>query len=411
MPGVLPFLTAARKKTALANKMKNMREKLEKISKERQNFNFALTIGASLEQQHYDQRETTSDVNEAKIFGRDGEKKEIIDILSASRWENGTMILPIYGLGGMGKSTLAQLVYNDTQFKQYEHLAWVYVSQEFDLKKIGRSIISQLSVDGSLQNLDTLQMISQCLNKLLPGRKILIVLDDIWEEDASELDKLKHMLHVEKKGSMADVLITTRSESIANKICTSKPHKIQPLDDSVCWDIIKNYSGFKEKSNKVKLEQIGLDIAKKCRGVALAARGLGYMLNTEDLAGWSEMNKNDIWNNESTDVLPSLKLSYERVLPILRLCFSYCAIFPKGHEISEDDLIYQWISLDFIKKPSDGKKYIKQLLGMSFLQHSKLPSVSISGETCYFHIEILCFHILYTIHCLYKSCIYTMYYS
>jgi hypothetical protein len=109
--------------------------------------------------------------------------------------------------------------------------------------------------------------------------------------------------------------------------------------------------------------------------VPLAAHALGYILNTEDLAGWSEMNKNNIWNNESTEVLPCLMLSYEWMLPILRLSFSYCAIFPKGHNINEEDLIYQWISLDFIERPSDGKKYIKQLLGMSFLQYSKLPSV------------------------------------
>jgi hypothetical protein len=65
----------------------------------------------------------------------------------------------------------------------------------------------------------------------------------------------------------------------------------------------------------------------------LAVQAIGYILNTEDLDGWSEMNKNNIWNNESTEVLPSVRLSYERMLPILRLCFSYCAIFPKGHDI------------------------------------------------------------------------------
>jgi hypothetical protein len=40
--------------------------------------------------------------------------------------------------------------------------------------------------------------------------------------------------------------------------------------------------------------------------------------------------------------------------PELRMCFSYCAIFPKGHNIAEDDLIHQWIALGFIK-PSNGK--------------------------------------------------------
>lgn len=336
-----------------------------------------------MEQQHYDQRETMSDVNEATILGRDEEKKEIIDMLSASHWKDGTRVLPIYGLGGMGKSTLAQLVYNDTRFKQYEHQVWVYVSEVFNLKTIGTSIISQLPAVAGNHNANTLQVIHQCLNNLLAGKNILIVLDDIWEEDDSELEKLKQMLHVDKKGGMVDVIVTTRSESVAQKICTDEPLKIQPLKDDVCWDIIKRSSGLKDKRNDEKLEQIGLDIAKKCRGVALAAQALGYMLKSKDPGDWLEMNNSDIWNesfgvdsSQQMKVLTSLKLSYERMLPILRLFFSYCGVFPKGHDILEDDLIHQWFALVFIKKPSEGKEYIKQLLEMSFLQHSKLPSVS-----------------------------------
>ncbi|GJN10487.1 hypothetical protein PR202_ga28585 [Eleusine coracana subsp. coracana] len=383
MPGRCSCLTVAHKKMVLANKTKNMRKKLRKINEERQNFDFTLSIGTSLEHQHYDHSETTTVRNEAKIVGRDKEKKEITDLLSASCSNDGTMILPIYGLGGIGKSTLAGLVYNDNQFKQYDYRVWVYVSQVFNLNKIGRSIISQLPAEADQQNTNELHMIYQCLDNLLPGKKILIVLDDIWEEDDYELEKLKSMLHVDKEGSMVDVIVTTRTECVANKICTNESYKLQPLKDDVCWDIIKRSSRFKDKSNKEKLEHIGLDIAKKCGGVALAAQALGYVLKSKDLHGWSEMNNSDIWNESSEvdnsqylKVLPSLKLSYERMLPIPRLCFSYCAIFPKGNDINEDDLIHQWVSLGFINKPLDGKEYIRQLLGMSFLQHSKLPLIS-----------------------------------
>ncbi|TVU40231.1 hypothetical protein EJB05_13684, partial [Eragrostis curvula] len=378
MPGIFSCLTAARKRMVLANKMKSMREKLRKINEQGQKFNFTLSTDAHLDQHRYDEHETTSVVNEAEILGRDGAKKEITDLLSASHSKDQAMFLPIYGLGGVGKSTLAKLVYNDTQFKKYDHRVWVYVSQEFDLMKIGRSIISQLPTEGGQKNIDTLELIYQCINDLFPDKKILIVLDDIWEEDGFQLEKLKSM--IEKNGSMVDVLVTTRNERIANKICTNESYKLEPLKDGVCWDIIKRVSGFEGKSNKEKLEEIGLDIAKKCGGVALAARALGYILKYENLNGWSNMNRSDIWNvscgvdnSEHMKVLPSLKLSYEHMHSILKLCFSYCAIFPKGHDIHEVDLIHQWFALGFIKEPSEGKKYITRLLGMSFLQHSKLP--------------------------------------
>ncbi|KAL6842296.1 hypothetical protein ACP4OV_027944 [Aristida adscensionis] len=376
-------LAIAWRKNAQAKKMKQMIDELTNIKEQHTSFKFTHTTLAIVDQLPYDQRESTSDVNESYLISRDAEKKTLIDMLSAQRDKDETMIIPIYGLGGIGKTTLAGMIYNDTQFKKYDHRVWVYVSQVFDLKKIGKSIISQLSKEGRQQSTETLQEINQCISDLFPGKRILIVLDDIWEENYFELDKLKSdLLRVGKEGSVIDVIVTTRKEDIANKICTSKPYKLQPMKDDMCWDIIKKFSQVELKSNKEQFVQIGLILAKNCGGVALAAQALGYMLKSKDLQEWSEINNSDIWNESSEDdnspneaVLPSLKLSYEKMPARLRLCFSYCAIFPKGHNIFENDLIQQWSALDFVN-PSKGMQYIKQLLGMSFIQHSNLPSIS-----------------------------------
>jgi len=358
--------------------MKSMREELEKINKEFRGFNFSQgSTSAPVGQQDDDVRETSSDLTEKPIVGRDGEKQEIINLLSSGTNNDETVIVTIHGLGGIGKSTLAQLVYNDAQIiKKYDHRIWVYVSRDFSLKKIGSSIIS-LIPGGGQQNRDTLEVINQSLDILLSGKKVLIILDDLWEEEDTKLDKLRSMLHVGRKGSMIDVIVTTRNEDIARKVSTSKQYKLQPLKDDTCWEIIKRCSKFEQKHNQGRLEKIGLELAKKCGGVALAAQALGYMLQYKDLYGWAEINNSDIWNESFEDnggVLPSLKLSYERMPSQLRICFSYCAMFPKGHNITEDDLIHQWIALGFIK-PSMGKEYIRKLLGMSFLQVSKLPKV------------------------------------
>ena len=197
----------------------------------------------------------------------------------------------------------------------------------------------------------------------------------IYGRKKTELDKLRRMLYV--KGSKVDVIVTTRKEEIARKVSTCEPYKLRPLDDAICWKIIKRSSRFELKSNQENLEKIGLDIAKKCGGVALAAQAIGFMLrNIDDLSGWTKINSSGIWNGSSEDseVLPSLKLSYERMPPQLRICFSFCAIFPKGHNIIEDDLVQQWVSLGFIEQ-SKGKEYFNKLLGLSFLQVSKLHSV------------------------------------
>jgi CO dehydrogenase nickel-insertion accessory protein CooC1 len=363
------------KKIAMANRMKSLREKLRKIAKEVAVFNFKKGSSTNNEQP-YDERETMSYLTEEPVVGRDGEKQEIINMLSAKTSnDDESVIVAIYGLGGMGKSTLAQLVYNDAQLKKYDYRIWVYVSQDFNLSKIGSSIISQLPTQEGQQNLGTQQAIKQHLDKLLHGKTVLVVLDDLWEEKMTELGKLRVMLHV--KGSKVDVIVTTRKEEIAMEVSSNKAYKLQRLEDDKCWEIIKRFSKFELKCNQEKMEKVGLDIAKKCGGVALAAQAVGFMLRSiNDLSGWTEINNSDILNgsSEASDVLPSLKLSYERMPPQLRICFSYCAIFPKGHNIIEDDLVQQWIALDFIEQ-SKGKECINKLLGMSFLQVSKLPSV------------------------------------
>jgi len=178
------------------------------------------------------------------------------------------------------------------------------------------------------------------------------------------------------------VLVTTRSELVAERICTNlQPHKILPLTNDMCWDIIKQRSGFKDRNDKEQLMGIGLEIAQKCAGVALAALSLGFTLRSMNFNEWMKVKDSDIWNEPVSkdfslpnQVLASLMLSYSYMSPLLKPCFTYCATFPKGHKIVKDDLIYQWIALDFIKPTKLlsnmqlCEKYIVQLLGLSFFQ-------------------------------------------
>jgi hypothetical protein len=224
-------------------------------------------------------------------------------------------------------------------------------------------------------------MIHNSLQKLLANKNILIVLDDLWEGDEFQLESLMDMLRVGKGGNVV-VIVTTRDEGIANKISTIEPYKLAPLTDDMCWSIIKQNSAFESRGDKDQLGHIGKVIAMKCAGVALAAKSLGHMLKSMKFCEWESVRDSDIWNvssskdTSSTQVLASLKLSYSVMPSCLKLCFAYCAIYPKGHKIVKDDLIHQWISLGFSTWQL-AERYISQLLGLSFLEHSKSPSVSL----------------------------------
>jgi hypothetical protein len=363
--------------------MKMMRDELKEISDNHQRFTLAAGTNA-IQLSITDIRETSSIMGDKEhIVGRTDETRKILSALSKSMTREFT-VLPVYGIGGLGKTTLAKIVFDDSQFRGYSQV-WTHVSQSFNLKKIGNSIISQLSKENSQYT--EMQGIHNSLRELLANKKILIVLDDLWEDNKSRLDELMSMLKVGKSGSMV-VIVTTRSADIAMKISTIQPHKLAALTDKMCWTIIKKESDFELRDDQEDLEQIGQGIASKCGGVALAAQSLGHMLHSRKFDEWESIRNSDIWNlSDSEDtsltyVLTSLRLSYSVMPSNLKLCFAYCAMFQKGYKIVKDDLIQQWISLGFIKAANMlstwqlGEKYIKQLVGLSFLEHSKSAPVS-----------------------------------
>ena len=375
---MIPCLTIG-PKIRMANMMEKIMADLEVITDQHKKFESAKDTTAK-EPKVTDIRETVSFMD-TQIVGRTTEEEEILASLSQSM-QNDITILPIYGIGGLGKTTLATMVYNSSQFKEFSRV-WVYVSQTFDLMNIGNSIISQLTKEKKESEYTIMQLMQNSLQELLAdkNKKILIVLDDLWEADVFRLKSLKDMLKI-GNGSNVIVIVTTRDEDIANKISTIQPYKLRPLTDDMCWSIIKEKSAFESRGDREQLEKIGNVIAMKCCGVALAANSLGHTLKSMKHSEWESVRDSNLWNVSSSvdtpysQVLASLKLSYSVIPSYLKICFAYCAIFPKGHKIVKDNLIAQWVSLGFCTWQL-GEKYISQLLGLSFLEYPKSSSVSL----------------------------------
>ncbi|XP_031274317.1 putative disease resistance protein RGA3 [Pistacia vera] len=252
---------------------------------------------------------------------------------------------------------------------------WVCVSNDFSMKVIVEQIIkSETSKEPENLGIDKLQ---EKLRQEINGKKYLLVLDDVWNENPNSWNELKDLLKNGAKGSM--ILVTTRSEQVAKITSKDRRYHLQGLPKDKSWSLFKQIAfeqGEEPKSST--LIAIGKEILAKCAGVPLAIKTIGRLLyDNYAVDDWlhfrdSELSKID---QEETDVLPIFKLSYDYLPSYLKQCFAYCALFPKDYSFEKEKVIYLWMAQGFVQKsnenqsPEDlGNKYFMELLSRSFFQ-------------------------------------------
>ncbi|KAM3693929.1 hypothetical protein ACJW31_07G022100 [Castanea mollissima] len=362
----------------MAHKLKNVKDRLEAISVER---SFHLREGdIKTEAFDVEKRQTSSFVNESKIYGRDEEKEKIIEVLLTNVSDQDNLaIYAVWGMGGLGKTTLAQLVYNDARVESHFKLRiWVCVSDDFHIRRLVKAIIE--SIDSSACNLLELDPLQQYLQEKLHGRRFLLVLDDIWNENHEEWDRLKHMLMCGMPGSM--VIVTTRIEKIARMMATVLPiHHIGFLSNKDSWSLFKGRAfAMGRVEMNTELESIGKEIVKKCGGMPLAIKALGSLMSLKRRKiEWLSVKESQIWDLPigKDSILLALRLSYHHLPPHLRQCFAFCCVFPKDHKLEMDKLIQLWMANGFIpfKGPSElydsGVDIFNELVWRSFFQDVK----------------------------------------
>ncbi|KHN14858.1 Putative disease resistance RPP13-like protein 1 [Glycine soja] len=262
---------------------------------------------------------STSVEDGSHIYGREKDKQAIIKLLSEDNSDGSEVsVVPIVGMGGVGKTTLAQLVYNDENLKEkfdFDFKAWVCVSQEFDVLKVTKTIIEAVKKTASIV-------------------------------------QTVHIYHLNQ------------------------------LSNEDCWSVFANHACLSSESNgnTTTLEKIGKEIVKKCNGLPLAAESLGGMLRRKhDIGDWNNILNSDIWELSESEckVIPALRLSYHYLPPHLKRCFVYCSLYPQDYEFEKNELILLWMAEDLLKKPRKGRtleevghEYFDDLVSRSFFQRS-----------------------------------------
>ena len=220
------------------------------------------------------------------------------------------------------------------------------------------------------------EALQQKIQKSIYGKKFLLVLDDVWTEDYQLWEQLKNCLKCGGGGSR--ILVTTRNESVARMMRSTYMHSLGSLPLEQCRALFSQIAFWGKSTDKIEeLEETGKKIADKCKGLPLAVKALGSLMqsknNKED---WENVLNSEMWELDVFEekLSPALLLSYYDLPPPLKQCFSYCAIFPKDHTIQIDDLIKLCMAQSYLDSKSDremetiGREYFENLAAQSFFQ-------------------------------------------
>ncbi|XVF77600.1 hypothetical protein PTKIN_Ptkin14bG0058900 [Pterospermum kingtungense] len=362
-------------------RVKDIRERINKVAADIGKFNLKeRVIITGTGSVGNSRRETDSLVVKSEIIGRYENKQDIISLLLEpnSNQENDCTVV-IVGIGGLGKTALAQLVYSETTIgDHFSPKIWVCVSEEFDIKLLLQNILKSATKE-QVDNFNQ-QQLQEKLVEVLGGKRFLIVLDDVWNEDSLKWDNFSKYLVGGAPGSK--MLVTTRSRKVALAMGINSPYVLGGLNRDQSWDLFEQVAFRGQNKIDPKLVLIGKEVVERCKGVPLAIKTLASLMQQDHSEKfWLSVEENhETWKSLQNEdgIFSVLKLSYNHLPIHLRPCFAFCSIFPKDFIIYKYELIQLWEAQGYIESSNRnevsldlGEQYFNGLVSRSFFQEVK----------------------------------------
>jgi Leucine-rich repeat (LRR) protein len=327
------------------------------------------------------QREITNPFSPhvTNFVGRTIVKEELKIQLQTNKGTNRVDVIPLIGIGGIGKTALAQNLYHEVQ--EFELRGWLQLSDSTDIIMAIRDLVQYFG--DKIENLPdniTLNNPFKILSQTVNAKKFFLVLDDVRDNIEDQWNNLIVALNFGASGSK--ILITTRCHKIAKRIGTVRPINLDVLGPEDLLTLFEYHAlgGVQiEEENKRVLRLMSNKIVTNLCGLPLAAKIIGNLLRSNlNEREWRRVSELKWWNiKEALDgILPSLVTGYQQLEAGQKKCFTYCCIFPKDHMFQKERVVQMWIANDFIQSNDQervtmediGRQWFDDLVEKSFIQ-------------------------------------------
>ncbi|XP_077223385.1 disease resistance protein At4g27190-like [Tasmannia lanceolata] len=299
-------------------------------------------------------------------------------VMDALKDENIRMI-GVHGMGGIGKTTLVKNVNNKLKgTSDFDAIVMVTVSKDVKLKIIQEEIAKKvgMQLQGEIESLRT----SQLRTRLTEAKKLLIILDDVWEK--FDIVNIGIPYCDENKG--CKILLTSRSLDICRRMGSQVYIPVNLLSEDESWDLFREKAG--DVVDRQSLQNVAKEAAQECRNLPLALVTLGGALRDNDkFLEWqfavTELKRSDPIYIEGMEkeVYQSLRISFSHLkTEELKQCFLFCALFPEDFEIPVERMIRYLIAEGILVKFENLEEAMNK--GCAFIEKLKSCSLLLESE-------------------------------
>jgi hypothetical protein len=295
----------------------------------------------------------TCDLVEPNLVGKETflACKRLVGLILAHK-EKKNYKIGIVGTGGVGKTTLAQKIYNHKKIKgTFSKQAWICVSQEYSADVLLKEVLRNIGEDYKKD--ETVRELTRKLSIAVENKSLFLVLDDVWKQEAWT-DLLRTPLNMT---STTIILVTTRNDSIARAIGVEDVHQVELMSDDVGWELLWKSMNIDDETEVLNLKGTGIEIVRMCGGLPLAIKVTASVLACKEKTEnqWKQILNNSAWSMSKgpIELRGALRLSYDDLPWHLKQCFLYCTLYPEDYSMCKDDLIRYWVAEGFVQEQED----------------------------------------------------------